>query len=169
MDRDLLEITIPQLAALYDSHRYKVEDVTRWYFGRIARYNGVYRSVQTADVEGALATARREDADASGAHGPLWGVPIVIKANTAVKGLPDTDGWEGFAMPWARVCCAQGCDSGGQAAGSGSGDSRHYKHAGLCRQRYQSIDGFRAHGKRVRCAVLPRRVLGGNGHIGDVQ
>ncbi len=99
MDRDLMEITIPQLQNLYESRRYTVEQVTRWYFSRIARYNGIYRSVQTADVEGALATARAEDSNPNGAHGPLWGIPMVIKANTAVKGLPDTDGWEGFAIP----------------------------------------------------------------------
>ncbi len=99
MDRDLLETSIPQLQALYRHHKYTVEQVTRWYLGRIARYNGVYRSVQTVDVDGALATARQQDADRHGAHGPLWGVPMVIKANTAVKGLPNTDGWEGFAIP----------------------------------------------------------------------
>ncbi len=99
MDRDLLEVTVPQLRALYAKHRYSVEQVTRWYLDRIARYNGVYRSVQTVDVEGALARARQLDADREATHGALWGVPIVIKANTAVKGLPDTDGWEGFAIP----------------------------------------------------------------------
>ncbi|MGI4757556.1 MAG: amidase, partial [Janthinobacterium lividum] len=99
MDRDLMETSISQLHALYAKHRYTVEQVTRWYLDRIARYNGIYRSVQTVDVEGALATARQQDADKHGARGPLWGVPIVIKANTAVKGLPDTDGWEGFAIP----------------------------------------------------------------------
>ncbi len=98
MDRDLLEIEIPHLQALYAKHKYTVEQVTRWYMGRIARYNGIYRAVQTVDVAGALAIARREDAEGS-AHGPLWGVPVVIKANTAVKGLPDTDGWQGFALP----------------------------------------------------------------------
>ena len=99
MDRDLMEVTIPRLEAMYARHRYTVEQVTRWYFGRMARYNGVYRSVQTADADGALASARREDADKGQGHGPLWGIPLVIKANTAVKGLPDTDGWEGFAIP----------------------------------------------------------------------
>jgi len=99
MDRDLLEISIPRLQALYAQHRYTVEQVTRWSLDRIARYNGVYRSMQTVDVEAALATAREQDAHKRGAHGALWGVPIVIKANTAVKGEPNTDGWAGFALP----------------------------------------------------------------------
>ncbi len=100
MDRDLLEIDIPHLQTLYAAHRYSVEDVTRWYMGRITRYNGIYRAVQTVDAAGALATAKQEDASAKRtAHGPLWGVPIMIKANTAVQGLPDTDGWQGFALP----------------------------------------------------------------------
>jgi amidase len=97
MDRDLMEIDIPHLQALYARHAYTVEQVTRWYIGRIAKYNGIYRDVQTVDVPGALATARREDAG-GGDHGAMWGVPIVIKANTAVKGLLDTDGWAGFAI-----------------------------------------------------------------------
>ena len=99
MDKDLMEIDIAGLHALYAKRKYTVEQVTRWYMGRIARYNGIYRDVQTVDVEGALATARREDAERSGEHGALWGVPMVIKANTAVKGLPYTDGWAGFAIP----------------------------------------------------------------------
>ncbi|MGA8940309.1 MAG: amidase [Acidobacteriaceae bacterium] len=99
MDRDLMEIDIPELQALYARHKYTVEQVTRWYMGRIARYDGIYRDVQTVDVKGALAAARREDSTKGGVHGAMWGVPIVIKANTAVKGLIDTDGWAGFAQP----------------------------------------------------------------------
>jgi amidase len=98
MDRDLMEIDIPQLQALYAQHKYSVKQVTQWYMGRIARYNGIYRDVQTVDVKGAMETARRED-NGEGEHGALWGVPMVIKANTAVMGLPDTDGWAGFAIP----------------------------------------------------------------------
>jgi len=97
MDRDLMEIDIPRLQGLYTRHVYTVEQVTRWYLGRIAKYNGIYRDVQTVDVKGALETARREDAGGV-EHGAMWGVPIVIKANTAVKGLIDTDGWAGFAI-----------------------------------------------------------------------
>jgi amidase len=98
MDRELMEIDIPRLQDLYRRHVVTVEQVTRWYLSRIAKYNGVYRDVQTVDVAGALATARREDAG-GGEHGAMWGVPMVIKANTAVKGLIDTDGWAGFAIP----------------------------------------------------------------------
>jgi len=98
MDRDLMEIDIPELHALYARHAYTVEQVTRWYLGRIAKYNGIYRDVQTVDVKGALATARLEDSG-GGEQGAMWGVPIVIKANTAVKGLIDTDGWAGFVIP----------------------------------------------------------------------
>ncbi|HEY4359105.1 MAG TPA: amidase [Acidobacteriaceae bacterium] len=99
MDRDLMEITIPQLHELYAKHSYTIEQVVRWYLGRIARYNAIYKPLQTVDAAGALAVARAEDhADVAAKAGPLWGVPIVIKANTAVKGLPDTDGWQGFAI-----------------------------------------------------------------------
>jgi amidase len=104
MDRDLLEVTIPQLEQLYRSHKYTVTEVVRWYMARIEKYNGIYRAVQNLDVSGALATAAREDAEAkaggsSFVRGPMWGVPIVTKANTSVKGLITTDGWKGYMIP----------------------------------------------------------------------
>ena len=104
MDRDLLEVTIPQLEQLYRSHKCTVIEVVRWYLARIEKYNGIYRAVQTLDVPGALATAAREDADAKGGgssfvRGPMWGVPIVTKANTSIKGLITTDGWKGYMIP----------------------------------------------------------------------
>ncbi len=104
MDRDLLEVTIPQLEEMYRSHKYTVTQVVQWYLARIAKYNGIYRAVQTVDEKGALATAAREDAEAKagGANfqrGPMWGVPIVTKANTSIKGLVTTDGWKGYMIP----------------------------------------------------------------------
>jgi Asp-tRNA(Asn)/Glu-tRNA(Gln) amidotransferase A subunit family amidase len=104
MDRDLLEITIPQLEQLYRSHKYTVTEVVRWYLGRIEKYNGIYRAVQTVDTAGALAVAGREDADAKAGgnnffRGPMWGVPIVVKANTSLRGLITTDGWKGYIIP----------------------------------------------------------------------
>ncbi len=91
MDRDLLEVTIPQLEQLYRSHKYTVTQVVRWYIARIEKYNGIYRAVQNLDAPGALATAAREDGEAkaggaSFVRGPLWGVPIVTKANSTAYG-----------------------------------------------------------------------------------
>jgi len=103
MDHDLLEVTIPKLENMYAAHRYTVTQVVQWYLARIAKYNGIYRAVQTVDAQGALATAAEEDAAAKKGpglqRGPMWGVPIVIKANTSVKGLITTDGWRGFLIP----------------------------------------------------------------------
>ena len=104
MNHDLLEVTIPKLEEMYRDHRYTVTQVVQWYLARIAKYNGIYRAVQTVDAAGALATAAREDAEAAaaGSHyqrGPMWGVPIVTKANTSIKGLVTTDGWRGYMIP----------------------------------------------------------------------
>lgn len=104
MDRDLLEITIPRLEELYSSHKYTVTEVVEWYLRRIEKYNGIYRAVQNLDLHGAMATAAREDAVAktggpSFKRGPMWGVPIVTKANTSIKGLITTDGWKGYMIP----------------------------------------------------------------------
>jgi amidase len=41
MDRDLLEVTVPRLEQLYQSHKYTVCDVVRWYLARIEKYNGI--------------------------------------------------------------------------------------------------------------------------------
>lgn len=104
MDQDLLEVTIPRLEELYTSHKYTVTEVVQWYLERIEKYNGIYRAVQDLDLHGAMATAAREDAEAK-AGGPsfkrglLWGVPIVTKANTSIKGLITTDGWKGYMIP----------------------------------------------------------------------
>jgi Asp-tRNA(Asn)/Glu-tRNA(Gln) amidotransferase A subunit family amidase len=102
MDRDLLEVTVPQLETFYREHRYTVSQVTRWYIARIRRYNGVYGAIENLDEKGALETAAREDAELKSggdSRGALWGVPIVIKENTSVKGLVTSDGWKGYVLP----------------------------------------------------------------------
>ena len=104
MDRDLMEVTVPRLETLYVTHKYTVAQVTHWYLDRIARYNGVYKAILHVDSRGALATAAAEDAAAAAGgpdftRGPLWGVPVVIKSNTSVKGLVTSEGWKGFLIP----------------------------------------------------------------------
>ena len=100
MDRALMEITVPQLERLYAAHTYTVTQVTRWYLDRIARYDGTYRALLHVDAEGALKRAAEEDAAPKASpHGPLWGVPIVVKANTSVAGLVTSAGWAGYLKP----------------------------------------------------------------------
>ncbi len=101
MDRDLVEVSVPQLERYYAEHRYTVTQVVRWHLARIRRYDGIYRAVEQVLEKQALETAAREDAEASrgGARGPLWGVPIVIKANTSIEGQVTTDGWDGYIIP----------------------------------------------------------------------
>jgi Asp-tRNA(Asn)/Glu-tRNA(Gln) amidotransferase A subunit family amidase len=100
MDRDLMEVTIAQLHGYYAQHKYTVTQVVNWYLDRIARYNGIYRPIEQVFDSDARAAAAQEDAAATTAtHGPLWGVPIVIKANTSIAGKVTTDGWEGYVVP----------------------------------------------------------------------
>ena len=100
LDHDLLEVTIPQLETYYRTRKYTVTQVVRWHLDRIRKYNGIYGALEYVDESGALATAAREDAAAPGVkHGPLWGVPIVIKENTSVRGLITSDGWKGYVLP----------------------------------------------------------------------
>ena len=98
IDRDLLDVTVARLHRLYADRKYTVAQVVQWHLGRIDRYNGVYGAIETVLRKSALAEAARRDADA-GPRGALWGVPIVIKANTSVAGQITTAGWEGFTRP----------------------------------------------------------------------
>src|ERR1700744_2393807 len=78
MDHDLMEVTVSRLQELYRQHRYTVAQVVQWHLDRIARYNGIYRAVQTVNAKNALAEAAREDAEAQKPGfqpSPLWGVP----------------------------------------------------------------------------------------------
>jgi len=99
MDRDLMEVTIPQLHRYYAEHKYTVTQVVNWYLERIARYNGIYRPLeQVFDAEARSKAAEEDAAAGTAVHGALWGVPIVIKANTSIAGKVTTDGWEGYVV-----------------------------------------------------------------------
>ncbi len=100
MDGDLMEISVPALEALYRRHAYTVTQVTQWYLERIALYDGTYRAMLHVDADGALRRAAEEDAEPKGTkRGALWGVPIVVKANTSVKGMVTSAGWVGYLKP----------------------------------------------------------------------
>ncbi len=99
MDRDLLDVTVSRLHRLYAEKRVTVTQVVQWHLDRIDRYNGVYGAIETVFRNEALAEAARQDADTARGgrpRGPLWGVPVVVKANTSIRGEVTTAGWEGF-------------------------------------------------------------------------
>jgi Asp-tRNA(Asn)/Glu-tRNA(Gln) amidotransferase A subunit family amidase len=100
MDRDLMEVGISELQRYYAHRQYTVSEVVEWHLGRIRRYNGIYRPIENLFEADARAAAARADAEAGrGVRGPLWGVPIVIKANTSIAGKVTTDGWKGYVVP----------------------------------------------------------------------
>ena len=103
IDHDLFEATIPQLERFYRDRRYTVTEVVRWHLARIHRYNAIYKAVEQVLEKDALETAAREDAElargGAALRGPLWGVPVVIKANTCIAAQVTTDGWEGYTLP----------------------------------------------------------------------
>lgn len=100
LDRDLMEVGISQLQRYYAQRKHTVSEVVEWYLSRIRRYNGVYRPVENLfEADARIEAARADAAPNSAARGALWGVPIVIKANTSIAGKVTTDGWKGYAMP----------------------------------------------------------------------
>jgi amidase len=104
MDKDLMEISVPQLERLYEQHRYTVTQVTRWYLDRINRYDGTYKALLYLDADAAMRRAEEEDAEPAGAkHGALWGVPILVKANTSVTGWVTSAGWKGYTIPGKQL------------------------------------------------------------------
>jgi amidase len=104
IDRDLMEVDIPGLQRLYAQHRYTIVQVTQWYLDRIARYDGTYKALLYVDAKAALRRAAEEDAASPRtSHGTLWGVPILIKANTSVQGWVTSAGWKGYTIPGKQL------------------------------------------------------------------
>ncbi len=102
IDQDLLESTIPHLQELYSQRKYTVTQAVQWYLARIEKYNAIYRAVERIDAADALKTAARLDQElpvGKKLRGPLWGVPIVLKANTSIEGRITTAGWKGYKIP----------------------------------------------------------------------
>ena len=99
LDSDLPEVTIAKLEALYAERKYTVTQVVEWHLARIARFDPVYRAMIHVDRSGARRTAAALDAARGKTRGPLWGVPVVIKSNTSVKGLVTSAGWAGYLIP----------------------------------------------------------------------
>jgi hypothetical protein len=71
IDRDLMDVTVPELERLYADRKYTVTRVVKWHLDRIDRYNGVYGAIETVMRDEALAAAALEDTQSGGTRGPL--------------------------------------------------------------------------------------------------
>ncbi len=94
---DVVEMTAEELQQGYAEGRYGVEEVTRAFLDRIARWERRYNAFISMNPD-ALAEARALDVElaGSGPRGPLHGVPVVLKDNLDMAGLVTTAGFEGF-------------------------------------------------------------------------
>jgi indoleacetamide hydrolase len=90
---DLTGLSVVDAAQLIRHKQITSVELTQAYLAR-AEANQDLNAYITLDRAGALAAAQRADADlASGkVRGPLHGVPLVVKDNTHVAGLPNTAG-----------------------------------------------------------------------------
>lgn len=90
-------LTFEPIATLADRIAARVlspVDIVRDALDRIAALDPMLRAYVTVDAEGALAAAHTAEAEIgrAGPRGPLHGIPIAVKDNVAVAGLPTTNG-----------------------------------------------------------------------------
>jgi amidase len=98
---DPVEATIPELQAAYAKRRVTAVSVVKRYLSRIAKQDDKGAKLNSVLVNpDALADAARADQlrAAGVVLGPLHGVPVVVKDSFAVKGMPTTDGFEGWKV-----------------------------------------------------------------------
>lgn len=95
---DLEEVTISDLRRRYSERRLTVRQVTDWHLARIQALNPALRAVVRIMPERARIQAAALDAMGRPDNRPLWGVPILVKDNTAVGGEQLTNGWSGYDL-----------------------------------------------------------------------
>ena len=90
---DLTQLSVIEAARLIRDRAITSSELTQAYLAR-AEANADLNVYVTLDPAGAMAAARRADAELAAGRvtGPLHGVPLVVKDNTHVAGLPNTAG-----------------------------------------------------------------------------
>jgi amidase len=92
-DNILADASLATIGAGLRAHKYSVREVVDWYFARIGALNPTINAVRTINPN-ATADARLADSElASGRdRGPLHGIPVLLKDNILVKGMPASSG-----------------------------------------------------------------------------
>ncbi len=95
--RDLTQVSVAQAAQLIRAKKITSTQLTRAYIERADANPGLNAYI-TLDRTGALKAAKQADAElaAGRVKGPLHGVPLVIKDNIHVAGLPNSAGTPGL-------------------------------------------------------------------------
>lgn len=90
---DLTQLSATEAAAFFNNGTLKSEDLIRAYLSKIKTRSDLNAFI-TVDEEGALAAAKKADADraAGKTAGLLQGIPIVVKDNILVKNITCTGG-----------------------------------------------------------------------------
>ena len=93
-ERELEELTISRLSREIRSGAVSPVALTRLVLARIERLNPILNAYVTVMRDQALAAAERARQEVAAGHhrGPLHGIPVAIKDNIAVKGVPATAG-----------------------------------------------------------------------------
>eukprot|EP00894_Picocystis_sp_ML_P000465 jgi/Pico_ML_1/50982/g2092.t1 len=96
-DIDVVELTATQVQEAYEQGEYTAEELTMAFLERIEMYEPVYNAFVYLNPN-AVETAKALDKEyaASGPRGPLHGVPVVIKDNMNLAGVPTSNGYWGF-------------------------------------------------------------------------
>src|SRR5712671_1719545 len=89
---DVDATTIPRLEQLMNSHRLNAVDLMNFYLRRIRQLNPTLHAVITVSPTALVAARAADQARRDGDHGPLLGMPIIVKDNIDTTGMPTTAG-----------------------------------------------------------------------------
>ena len=94
---DINELNIYEIQEYVDKGYLTYEKIVKLYLDRIATYNEQYNALITIN-ENALEEAQKLDLEyqESGRRSLIHGLPVIVKDNTDVKGMPTTNGASGL-------------------------------------------------------------------------
>ncbi|MDA8962962.1 Asp-tRNA(Asn)/Glu-tRNA(Gln) amidotransferase subunit GatA [Pseudomonadales bacterium] len=109
--KPLHELTIAEIQLLLQQKQFSSREITGHFLDRIAQQNSIYNCYISVDDDGALRAADAADkAIATGAHGPLLGVPFAHKDIFCTQGIKTTCGskmLDNFIPPYDATVVAK--------------------------------------------------------------